>query len=71
VQNKWFIGLCFHQPRQFRLVNGRVNVLVLMVVKKAKEPIQANINARGLNHGLIPRLQSHPAAGHFCSYIAI
>jgi hypothetical protein len=53
VKHKRFVRFHLDQTSQFRLIKSRVDVLVLVVVKQAKETVKANINARGLNHSKV------------------
>jgi len=42
-----------------------------VIVKETEEPIEPDINARGLHHGLIPRVQLDALLVDFCPDIAV
>jgi hypothetical protein len=48
VQNERFVAGHLNKPSQVGLVFGRVDYRMLVVVKKAKESIEANVHAGGL-----------------------
>ena len=50
------------QSREVRLVLGRVDERLLVVIKQPKVLVQAHIDARRLHHGLVIRLKAHPSA---------
>jgi hypothetical protein len=71
VEHKGFGGFHLDQPGQIRLVGRWINVLILVIVKKAEEPIQSNIDARGLDHVEVKRVQTNPAGIEFAANIAV
>jgi len=50
VKNKCLCGIHLDKPRQIGLVHRGINVLIFVVIKQAEKTVQANINARGLDH---------------------
>jgi hypothetical protein len=46
-------------------------VLILVIIKKPKKPIEANINTGGLNHVKVERVKSHTTGAEFTANIAV
>jgi hypothetical protein len=46
-------------------------VLILVVIKQAEETVQANINARGLDHVEVQGVQANSARVKFATNIAV
>jgi hypothetical protein len=60
-----------HESCEVGLVLSRINVLILVIIKKPKKPIEANINTGGLNHVKVERVKSHTTGAEFTANIAV
>jgi hypothetical protein len=56
VQNKRLCGINLNQAGQIWLIQGRIDVLILVIIKEPEKTIQPDIDARGLNHSQIERV---------------
>jgi hypothetical protein len=56
---------------ELRLLNRRIDNFVPMIFEDSEESIEADINARGLDHLRVEGLNLHPAALYLSGNIAI
>ena len=62
VQDERLVGGRLDQVRQLGLVLGRVDERVLVVVEQPEVAVEAHVDARGLHHLGLPRLEPDPAS---------
>ena len=62
VQHERILGGHLHEPGQLRLLQRRVDHRVLVVVEQPEVPVDPDVDARGLHHLLVERLE-HDATG--------
>ena len=61
VQDERLICGDVDQVREFRLIHGRIDERVLVVVEESEVPVEAHVDARGLDHLRIPRVEADSA----------
>jgi hypothetical protein len=71
VEHERLGGVHLDKPRQIGLVGRWIDVLILVIVEEAEEPIQSNIHAGGLDHIELKRVQANPAGVQFAANIAV
>ncbi len=71
VQDERLVAVDLDQPGQVRLIQRGVNDRVFVVVEQPKVAIEAEVHTRGLHHGGIPGVQTHPAGVNLGVDVAI
>src|SRR5690606_40589423 len=59
------------EPGELRLVFGRVDVGVLVVVEQAEVAVQTHVDAGRLHHRGVMRVEPDAAGCEFCSDVAV
>ena len=71
VQDERLVRRHLDQPGQVGLILGRVDVGVLVVVEQPEVPVEPHVDARGLHHRGVPRVQRHPPGVDFMADVAV
>src|SRR5690606_31652203 len=59
MQHEGLLGVDLHQPRQIRLLLGRIDVRVLVVLEHPEPPVQPHVHAGRLDHLRLVRVDLH------------
>jgi len=71
VKDEWFITLWLNKPGEVCLLDAGIDVWVAVILKHPEESIKSHVNAGGLNHSGIKRLNAYPLGVDFSEQVAI
>jgi hypothetical protein len=60
VQDERLVALGLDLAGEVRLVGGRVDVRVAVVLEDPEEPVQPDVDGAGLQHRRVPGIHGHP-----------
>ena len=61
VQDERLVALGLHEPRQVGLLDGGVDVGVAVVLEHPEVAVEPHVDARGLHHGFVVRIDPYPS----------
>jgi hypothetical protein len=71
VQHERLIGLSLDQPGEVGLVERGVDDRVLVVVEQPKVPVKADVDAGGLHHRGVERVEADPTRRDLGADVAV